>query len=106
MYECVPDDARRVEDGTVKARTHEMWCAVDMTRQDHAAVATAKPAAHDLLERHVTSPPMRRGKLGDGTHHWRRAARVQAECLRRWRGPQRRLECRSHEPARAAAAVF
>jgi len=49
---------------------------------------------------------MRRGKLGNRTHHGCRAARVEAEFLRRWCCPQRRLECRGHEPARSAAAVF
>ena len=60
--------------------------APDLSGEDHAAVAAAQPAAHDLLERDVAGLAMEIGDRCDGAHHRRRPADVE---LHGFAGPER-----------------
>src|SRR5262245_38646745 len=106
MYECVPENAGRVEDRTIYARAHEMRSATSGSREDDATVASTEPATHDLLERHVTATAVRGGEPGDGSHHRRWAAGIHTNLLRLRCRSKGGLEGRGHEPVGASTAVF
>ena len=55
----VPDDALRVEDGAVDARSRVMRRAAVRVCEHHAAVTAAKAAAHHLFERDVAGAAVR-----------------------------------------------
>src|SRR5690242_1683253 len=106
MCERIPQNARGIEDRSVKTRTDEMWRPGCGLCQDDAAVTATEPAAHHLLERDITLAAVRRGELRDRSHHRCRAAGIDAD-LGRSRGcRQRSVERRRNEPSRPAAAVL
>jgi len=69
VRERVPDNPRGIEHGSVDARSHEVRRAALVAREHDAAVAAAKPAAHDLLERHVAGAAVPGRKLRYATKH-------------------------------------
>src|SRR4051812_1791021 len=106
MRQRVPQNLCGVEHRTLDTRSDEMRWSATGSRQHDAAVAAAKTAAHDLLERYVAASSIGPGQLCDGAHHRRRTAGVDTHVGATRRGTQGRFERRRHVAVGAAAAVL
>src|SRR5512139_3485973 len=74
--EVFPDDTRRIDDGTLEARSHVVRCPFAIHDLDDTAVATAHAATHHLLEGHLGAPVVEPRQTRHRAQHRAWTARV------------------------------